>query len=695
MPRSTSRESLVSFCFAVAVFWSALLLFQIQPLIAKFILPWFGGSPTVWTVCLLFFQTMLFAGYGYAHGVTSFVPLRWQPGLHVILLMLAIAMLPITPSAAWKPGGGEDPTWRIVALLTVCIGLPYLLLSATGPLLQAWFCRLPGGVSPSRLYAVSNLGSLIALVSYPFLVDAFLGAVTQTVFWSWQFAGFAAVCGGCGWVTFRRGHAEPLRAGKHSDGTSDRPGWSRYAWWFALSAVPSAMLLAATNQICIDVAVVPFLWILPLTLYLLSFILCFHSLRWCPRDVWAIAWIAAVVAVIPVMFLGRGVTTSLPIPVQVAVYCGLLFACAMVCHGELVRLKPTPRYLTAFYLILAAGGAAGGFFVSVIAPHVFPTYVELSLAMVACTLLLLGVYYCSPSSRLKHGRPRWAWLSMAAGTLVITAALTSLFQTTLAGVKVVYRNFYGVLMVGAQSGDSASQDRADQLIHGRTMHGMQYFSPKRRRWPTSYYGPNSGVGLVLANHHAGEARHIGVVGLGVGTLAAYGTPEDRFRFYEINPAVIVLAERYFLYLDDSPSAIEIVPGDARISLEREPSQQFDVLVLDAFSSDAIPIHLLTEEAFRIYLGHLKPDGILAVHISNVHVDLRPVLEGHAEQLGLSELTVDSDADPDRGLRAANWCLLAAEPRAIEVPALRSAALAPGTRRVHWTDDRSSLFEVLK
>ncbi|MCH5373396.1 MAG: ferrichrome ABC transporter permease, partial [Planctomycetes bacterium] len=253
MRKPTLHNSIAPSCFAVAVFWSALLLFQIQPLIAKFILPWFGGSPTVWTVCLLFFQSMLFFGYAYAHGVATLLPLRWQPGLHIVLLVAALVMLPITPSTAWKPDGSEDPTWRIVALLTVCIGLPYLLLSATGPLLQSWFCRLPGGASPYRLYAVSNAGSVIALVSYPFVVDPALGAAAQTLLWSWLFAGFALVCGSCGWLAFRHAKPDPLQPARAATPAADRPGWNRYASWFALSMVPSVMLLAATNQICIDV----------------------------------------------------------------------------------------------------------------------------------------------------------------------------------------------------------------------------------------------------------------------------------------------------------------------------------------------------------------------------------------------------------------------------------------------------------
>ncbi|MCL4201115.1 MAG: fused MFS/spermidine synthase [Pirellulaceae bacterium] len=691
---NSAREGLVACGFAVAVFWSALLLFQIQPLIARFLLPWFGGSPAVWTVCLLFFQSMLFVGYAYAHGATRWLPLRWQLGLHVALLAAALLVLPITPSAAWKPDGSEDPTWRIVALLTACIGFPYLLLSSTGPLLQAWFCRLPGDRSPYRLYAVSNVGSLVALLSYPFVVEPALGAVGQTRLWSWLFAGFALVCGMCAWFTWRAAApSSAMDAG--ADGADRRPRSVQYLAWFALSMIPSVMLLAVTNQICIDVAVVPLLWILPLTLYLLSFIFCFHSPRWCPRNGWAIAWGVAVLAALPAMWMGRGVTTSLPIPAQIAIYGMLLFACSMVCHGELVRLKPSPRHLTAFYLVLAAGGAAGGLFVAVVAPRVFVIQVELSLAIVACCAALMSVYYGSASSRIRGGRPRWIWLGLTGAMLMVVGALTALFQQTLAGVEMVQRNFYGVLMVRMETADRPDASPSYQLIHGRTMHGMQYSLPSQRRWPTSYYGPESGVGLVLTHHRAGQSRHVGIVGLGIGTLAAYGEETDVFRFYEINPAVTALAERFFTYLQDCPAVSETVLGDARIRLEREEPQEFDVLVLDAFSSDAIPIHLLTEEAFRIYLGHLKRDGILAVHISNVHVDLRPVLCGHARRLGLSELTIASGADEQRGVRSAVWSLLAADPAALATPELQRAALMPCGRFLDWSDDRHSLFEVLR
>lgn len=684
---------MVSRSFALTVFLGALLLFQIQPLISKFILPWFGGSPGVWTVCMLFFQTMLLLGYAYAHATTRLLTLRGQAGLHLGLLLLAVAMLPITPAGDWKPTGSEDPTWHIVLLLTACIGLPYGLLSATGPLLQSWFTRIPGSGSPYRLYALSNLGSLIALVSYPFVLEPTVGAAGQTVLWSWLFAAFSIACGGCIWLVVARSPQSPEGAAVRASGNS--PGWRVIGMWFALAMVPSVMLLASTNQICTDVAVVPFLWILPLTLYLLSFILCFHSSRWCPRPVWSVAWAVAVAIALPAMYWGRGVTSSLSIPAQLAAFSWLLFACAMLCHGELVRRKPDPSHLTSFYLTLAAGGAAGGFFVGVIAPLVFPAYVELSLAIAGCTALFLVVYFRDPGTWLYRGRPRWAWTLLLAASLGVGGVLIGLFQQSLAGVHAIYRNFYGVLQVKLQMDSRGPAEWNWQLIHGRTMHGMQYVEEDKRDWATSYYGPESGIGIVLQTHRAGQPRRIGVVGLGVGTLAAYGQPRDVLRFYEINPASIRLAERAFSYLHHSRARTEIVLGDARIRLDQEPPQVFDVLVLDAFSSDAIPIHLLTREAFHVYLRHLKPGGVLAVHISNYHLDLRPVVAGHARHFGLNEATIYSPGDRDRGTRTAQWCLLAADPKTLEIPELQRDKSLPPARWIDWSDDKNSLFDVLK
>jgi len=691
--RTTSHAAV----FAVTVFLSAFLLFQVQPLIGKYILPWFGGSPTVWTVCMLFFQTLLFGGYAYAHLTTHFVSLKPQMILHVGLLVAAVCLLPITPGEDWKPTDGGDPTWRIVVLLGACIGMPYFILSSTGPLLQAWFSRAYPDRSPYRLYALSNLGSLIALISYPFLFDPRFGADRQTVIWSFVFGGFAFCCGTCVWQTWRigaGGDSDPQRAAGDLDTDKTRPAWSDGALWFALAMVPSMMLLATTNQICTDLAVVPFLWVLPLTLYLFSFILCFHSRRWCPRTWWSIAWAVLLAITVPVMFKGRGATTAVSVPAQITVYSSLLFCCAMVCHGELVRLKPHPAYLTSFYLTLAAGGAAGGVFVGIVAPLVFPTYVELSLAMVGCTALMLVVFYHDRSWVLHGGRPRWVWLSLLCATLALAGALTFLFYHSIVGVEAVHRNFYGVTRVKLEPVDPASNDYVYQLLHGRTLHGQQFTREDKRMLPTSYYSERSGVGLLLRNHRRGQSKRVGVVGLGVGTLAVYAEKGDYFRFYEINPAVIHLANSFFEYLSQCRSELDVIPGDGRISLENEPPQGFDVLVLDAFSSDAIPIHLLTQEAFDVYLQHLKPDGVLAVHVSNIHVDLRPVVAAHAAHFGLVMVTTKAPADEQQGASRAIWTLLSHQAATLQVEAIQKTTVEPERRMILWTDKRNSLFEAL-
>lgn len=688
------------YVFAVTVFLSAFLLFQVQPLIGKYILPWFGGSPTVWTVCMLFFQLLLFGGYAYAHLTTRLIPAMPQSILHLVLLVSALVWLPITPDDAWKPSGSGDPTWRIIVLLTACVGLPYFVLSSTGPLLQAWFHRVHPDRSPYPLYALSNGGSLIALVSYPFLFDPNFAADQQTVVWSWAFGAFAIGCGLCAWQILRLGSVKELVREKARDNKGKtRPTWNDGVLWFLLAMVPSVMLLATTNQICTDVAVIPFLWVLPLTLYLLSFILCFHSERWCPRSWWSIGWAVAVIAIVPVMYKGQAVVNAVPVRAQIAAYGTLLFCCAMLCHGELVRLKPHPTHLTSFYLTLAAGGAAGGFFVGVVAPLVFPTYVELPLGLVGCTVLTLVVFYRDQSWMLYRGRPRGAWACLLLGLLALVCFQVDLFVRSVSGVQAIHRSFYGVTRVKAEPVEWAKNELILKLIHGRTMHGKQFASEKRRLWPTTYYGEKSGAGLILRNHRRGEAKRVGIVGLGIGTLAAYGNEGDTYRFYEINPDMIDLAERFFAYVEACKTKPEFVEGDARMSLENELEnsgpQEFDVLVLDAFSSDAVPVHLLTHEAFELYLRHLKPDGVLAVHASNVHLDLRRVVAGHAESFDLKVACVSSPKEVELGTSRAVWELLSRKTASLQFDAIQETKLAPERRSVFWTDKRNSLFQVLK
>lgn len=681
--------------FAAAIFLGAFLLFQVQPLLGKYILPWFGGSPAVWTVCLLFFQAVLFLGYAYAHATVRFWGPRPQVALHVALLVVAVGLLPIAPAACWKQPVEGNPSAYILWLLTACVGLPYFLLSSTSPLLQAWFSRVHPQQSPYRLYALSNFGSLLALVSYPFVVEPALNVQRQTLIWSWSFVAFAWLSGWAAWRVFRQpaggvgGSTAPIAADAVS---AVRPTWRTFGLWFALAMCPSVMLLATTDQLCVDVAVVPFLWVLPLTLYLVSFILCFHSPRWRQRIYWATAWAMAVSLAVPVMALGRNLQGNLPMAGQIAVYAFLLLCGAMVCHGELARLQPAPAYLTSFYLVLAAGGMAGGLFVALLAPLLFPQRVELSLAMVGCTVLVLWVLIRDPASRLYRGRPRWAWIGLALGLVLQTGALAIHYQSTVKGVEVIRRNFYGVLQIRPLMVLSEEPEMLYQLVHGQTLHGAQFAKVEKFRQPTSYYGPESGVGLVLHEHQ--RPLRVGAIGLGVGTVAAYGQEGDYFRFYEINPDVIDLAEHFFQYLPKCRARVEVILGDARLRLEQEPAQAFDVLVVDAFSSDAIPVHLLTQEAFEIYWKHLRPDGVLAVHISNRHLDLRPVVTAHASQDGIQLLSVRSVGQAPRGTRDALWCLLSREPTRLQGLAKRDSILPPERREVLWTDDRNSLFDVL-
>lgn len=686
--------------FAATVFVSSLLVFQVQPLIAKYVLPWFGGTPAVWTVCLLFFQVGLFLGYAYAMLTTRHLPPRWQASLHIVLMALVLLLLPITPDAGWKPDAGGDPTWRLLFLLCVSVGLPYLVLSSTGPLLLAWFARIQPQVSPYPLYSVSNLGSMLGLLSYPFLVEPLLAADRQTQTWSWGFWLFAAGCSACGLILWRTDSSKNLKS--MGDATTNRAKaidsklrFGPVATWFFLAMIPSVMLLATTNMVCTDVAVVPFLWVLPLTLYLLTFILCFHDLRWCSRRVWTVAWILLAALTVHVLARGLGVTTSYPIPVQIGVLFGLLFCTGMVCHGELVRTKPHPEYLTAFYLTMAGGGAAGGVFVGLVAPQVFPTNVEVSIGMIGCALLMSVVFFRDPNSWLRGGRPRWAWTGLLVGIAALTWLQVSQFQQVVGGVEEIHRNFFGVLQVRLMPASDPENGYACQLIHGRTMHGLQLLDESKSRWPTAYYGSESGIGQVLAER-SNPPRRVGVVGLGIGTVAAYARPEDTYRFYEINPAVIDVAQRFFGYLPECQGSLELIEGDARIMLEQEPPQHFDVLALDAFSSDSIPVHLLTREAFSIYLRHLQEDGILAVHISNVHVDLRPVVAGHARHFGLALATIESPADSRRETRRAIWALLARNGEALARAGVdRSKGLPPPERLLNWTDQQNSVFQTLR
>ncbi len=689
LPLTTDRRPSLA-VFASTIFISAFLLFEVQPLIAKQILPWFGGSAAVWTTCMLFFQIALLLGYTYAHAATRFERPQTLAWLHIALLALSVLTLPIIPSAWWKPAGSDDPLFRILGLLGATIGLPYLLLSSTSPLLQSWLSRTYAGTVPYRLFALSNFGSMLALLSYPFLIEPRLTGRQQAWSWSIGYVAFAAICG---WTAFRSRNATVFT--EHStDLSAPSPQWKDYLLWLALAGSASALLLAVTNHLSQNVASIPFLWILPLALYLLSFILCFESSFWYRRVLFLPLFPAALVMLALNLFNKLG---EFPFRQQIAIFASALFVVCMVCHGELARIKPAARFLTGFYLMTAVGGAIGGLFVAFLAPRIFNAAYEFPISIVICAISVLLVSYKEqPVGRSWNSPRRIIRLAGIAATVWLAVFLFRETRTVVTGAVLLVRNFYGALRVNDQP-KSADQDALRELTHGTINHGEQFLDPVRRHEPTTYYGPRSGIGLLLRDLSIKGPLKVGVVGLGTGTIAAYGKAGDVYRYYEINPLVIDIAKRQFTYLADSPAQVQTVLGDARLSLEREPVQNFDVLAVDAFSSDSIPVHLLTREAFAVYFRQLKPDGVLAVHISNRYLDLAPIVDQEAHAFGKQVLQIDNDSEDAGDISASSWVLVTARPGYLDRASLKSFSVPIAKRpdlRI-WTDDYSNLWQIVK
>ena len=681
------------FAFSLTIFWGAFLLFLVQPLIARFILPWFGGGPAVWTTCMLFFQLLLMGGYAYAHFSISRLTPRRQVITHLVLLALAVALLPITPGDAWKPTDGSHAAGHILLLLLGCLGLPYLVLSATGPLLQAWFSKANPGVSPYRLYALSNVGSLLALLIYPFYLEPQLSRQAQADGWSWGLAIYAGLTAWCGLKVWKSSATDDETA-RTAEVEAPASAW-RKLLWFALPACGVMLLLAITNKLCQDIAVVPFLWVLPLSLYLLSFIISFDSPRWYHRAFWLPLLAALLGMVLWNLYQAESHPDITPLA---TLYLGTLFVACMVCHGEVYRLRPGASRLTGFYLSLSAGGAAGGLFVALVAPFVFPDYFELHLALFLTAALVLLVLRQDPTLPLREGRARWAWAVPFVALAALGYGLVDVATTSLRGSLSTTRGFYGVLKVNDNDADIAGAHHLT-LQHGATIHGLQYVDPEKRTDPSSYYTSTSGIGRLLRAHKPGGGRRVGAIGLGCGTLAAWGRAGDTFRFYEINDDVARLATSTFTYLKDSKAKTELVMGDARLSMEREADQQYDVIVLDAFSSDAIPVHLLTLEAFDHYKRHLKPDGAIVVHVSNRYLDLHPVVYRIADKIGFPAITIDDNdtAYEEAGFYGSDWIIMTRNQVLLQQPLIRDVtaeAVEFPARIMYWTDERSDLLSIL-
>ena len=803
-PSGSTRGSI--FLLGLTVFLSAFLLFQVQPIIARYILPWFGSTPGVWTTALLFFQVTLLVGYAYAHFIVVRFSWRKQALIHAVLLGVTLLALPITPPEVMKPTDAEAPGLRILLILAVSVGAPYAVLSTTAPLVQRWFAHLHPGRSPYRLYALSNTGSLLALMTYPFLVEPSFELRSQTVAWSVVYGAFALLCVGCA-LQLRRADRQEVTADAATPASVPRPSWSRMVFWLLLSACGSGMLLAVTNQTSIDVAVVPFLWVLPLALYLLSFILSFDHERWYIRPLYFVLLPLVTANTVRLLFFG----IDLGIADQVTGYAAALFVCCMCCHGELSRSRPAPQHLTLFFLIVSLGGAAGGLFVALLAPALFKSFYELPILLVGCyvlmsavvlrhvsegkllpttgprsrsaarlawaiglliiptaTFLLVrrGTWLDDPSSnelatflewrsglavhslallaglallleafRRRAGDGARAWYASPRGLARVgTAASLALGLLTLTGAlrwQVAHkerrmvdqvRNFYGALAIKERDADA--EDHRISLTHGRINHGSQLLD--YRNWPTSYFGPETGIGIAIQHHpqraNGGRQFRAGIVGLGVGTIAAYGNAQvdadsedwetyatqrkpltpDYLAFYELNPQVVDWAKAPFSFLTDAEERgahVDVFEGDARITLERQAEQgllqRFDVLAIDAFSSDAIPIHLITLEAVNAYMAHLQEDGILAFHVTNRYVDLLPVVQRLADETEFTTVYIENSSNSDHMVYSADWVLLTRNEEFLSKDIVHEDEWPMPPAGPLWTDDFSSLFEVVE
>ena len=699
--------------FASTIALSAFLLFLVQPIIAKQILPWFGGTSAVWTTCMVFFQCVLLAGYFYADTLIRRVGPRRQALVHTALLVVSLAVLPIVPSEALKPVDGADPTARILLLLALTIGLPYLMLSTTGPLVQAWFARRYAGRRVYRLYALSNVASMGALIAYPPLIEPLSSVKVQSWAWSVGYAVFALLAALSAWAAVRQAGgadagaadtateaAAPPSAATAAPLQEAAPAWHRQGLWLLLSALGSVLLLSTTTHLTQNVASVPFLWVLPLALYLLTFILCFDGEGWYrPRLMAPLAAVAALLMLagliwrpvfsdtVPWIGAERGL---MEIKHAVPLYAVGLFLLCMFCHGELVARKPAPQHLTRFYLMVSLGGAAGGLLVGLLAPTVYDWTWELPQALALVCALVLGL-------ALGARAPVRALVGLAC--LGASAAVYVEYRSDIRDRAIdISRNFYGTMRVQATGPDS-DPDARWRLLHGVIIHGEQYRDAVRRFKTTTYYGETSGVGralLGLREISAGQPQRVGLIGLGVGTLAAYGREGDHYRIYEINPKVIELARERFTYLPQSPAEIVTPLGDARLVLEREPPQKLDVLAVDAFSSDSIPVHLVTREAMAVYRRHVRDDGAIVFHISNRYLDLSGVVRQLADSVGWTAISVADEPPESSHLYRTTWVVVTRNPALLQ--ALKAAPdteeIPPHAKRA-WTDDYNNLFDVLK
>lgn len=714
--------------FVVTLVLGAALLFAIQPMFAKMALPLFGGAPAVWTSAMVFFQAALLAGYGYAHVSVRLLPPRAQVAVHAALLALAFASLPIGLQAGATPPGTATPVLTLLGMMAVTVGPPFAVLSATAPLLQKWYAAtgFRGSEDPYHLYAASNTGSLTALLAYPFLIEPLFELPLQSRHWAEGFVVLAGLVVGCGGLMLR--HRRPAAFAPSTDGEGQAPAVTtreRFQW-VALAFVPSSLFLGATTHITTDIAPVPLLWIVPLALYLLSFVFAFAA-----RPPLRLAWVVwATPFVVVVGLIVFKVVRFATVPF-LATHLAILFTLCLMCHGELAKRRPHPSRLTEFYWLVSVGGVLGGVFNAIVAPLVFSDVVEYPLAIALACLLL------PPRNRpdglvpalVRAGALLLAFVGLAVATRQSPAIVGLIGYALLAVVAFGWSRrpirfglavavlAVGPFMVGGQSGASLVQTRnffgikrvaADRsgdfrlLFSGTTLHGAEAITATGRPEPLSYYDRQGPAGQVFAAIDPGRLRRVGVVGLGTGSLACYRQPHQAWTFFEIDPGVVDIAAsgRYFTFLKDCAPDAAIVLGDARLSLAREPSGRFDLLILDAFSSDAIPVHLLTREAFALYADVLSADGILLVHISNRYLDLSSLVAGVAAAGGLRSLLQYDERSEDerkRFISSSRWMLLSRDPTIVSSfkQDRRWSEVVAGPSVPVWTDSYSNLVHLFR
>ncbi|WP_286272270.1 spermidine synthase [Thalassotalea hakodatensis] len=688
--------------YLLVVFIGAFLLFQVQPLIAKLILPYFGGGAAVWTACMLFFQAFLLAGYGYSHALSRIKSVKHQVMLHVILLFISVITLPIGLSEqALLSTYDDSPLLNILYQLMLSVGLPYFVLSSTGPLVQNWYASNHQGKAPYFLYSWSNVASLIALLSFPFVIEPQLSASIQLTVWSVLYGLYVLAFMVISISTYRNHLISSIELTQNLAGVGIENGVAQIDVhthsftltnafsWVALSSLGVIFLVATTNAITQNVAPIPFLWILPLCLYLLSFIICFHSNRWYIRWYWLVLFVLSSIIAIFLYFIG----SQFDLITQVILYSFVLLTACMVCHGELAKTKPAPRYLTHFYLLIALGGFLGSLFVAFIATNVFQQFLEFPLAFIGLLLLLTMVYWRENLST--------KYIIAMSLSAVLCASLFSVLLSRYQQNDIFQqRNFYGILTV--KDVDVAGKTER-RLVDGTTSHGTQYLDESLQQIPLSYYrkGTGGAIAIELMQKTKQTGINVGFVGLGAGALAAYGEKEDHFSFFELNPAVIDAAQRYFTFLAHSKAQIEVIKGDARISIAKNRAQlvnkPFDVLVLDAFSGDSIPQHLLTVEALKLYQQVVSEQGIIAIHISNSHLNLLPLMKGLADKVQL-ELVYFHTAGKRAESHDTDWVWLTQNNNLIDNPVVKlqsTRVKLSSIEQIVWTDDHSHLMSLLK